>query len=254
MSGFSVRALDRGLHILTCFGNPTQNLTLTEVKEQTGLSVSTVSRLLATLVAQGFLSKDADKKYALGDQIFKLAEKHDSRIDLRQLAYPFLENMRNMFDETASLYVAQKGMRVCVESIQSHQALRRTVEAGEILPITQGAVGYALLAWQPYIKRCKIIASHRGISEEELSTIRQEGYVINDGVHEPGVLAIAAPILNDRGECVAGIAMSGPSTRLGRASTPELIKVIKANAQAISQRLGYKAYVDDAVTAPLPII
>lgn len=241
MSTFSVRALERGLQILACFGKPRQMLTLSEISEQTGLSASTVSRLLTTLVAQGFLNKDPAKKYSLGDQMFKLTEEHESKTDLRHLAYPFLENMRDMFDETASLYISRKDMRVCVESVQSRQALRRTVEAGEVLPITQGAVGYVLLAWQPYIKRSEIVAGHSDISEEELSTIRQEGYFINDGIHEPGVLAIAAPIFNNRGQCIAGIALSGPSARLGRASTPELVKAIKVNAQAISQLLGYKA-------------
>ncbi len=148
--------------------------------------------------------------------------------------------MRDMFDETASLYIARKDMRVCIESVQSHQALRRTVEAGELLPMTQGAVGYVLLAWQPYITRKNIIASHSELSEEQLSIIRQEGYCLNDGLHEPGVIAVAAPIFNSHGQCVASMAISGPSIRLGRAATSELIKAIKFNSQAVSQLLGYR--------------
>lgn len=239
----SVRALERGLQILSCFNSAQQHFSLTDICHSTGLSASTASRLLVTLVAQGFLYKDEGKKYTLGDQLIKLMEFQGTKTDLRHIAYPFLENMRDMFDETASLYiVARNNMRVCVESVQSRQALRRTVETGEVLPITQGAIGYVLLASQPYAIRQEIIADHPELSAELLSSIRQEGFAINDGLHEQGVLAVAAPIFNSHGQCIAGIALSGPSGRMGRTAITELIRVVKLNSYSISKLLGFKAY------------
>lgn len=230
----SVRSLHRGLQIMACFQDGESPLSLSQIAKRTGISGSTASRLLNTLVACNFLQKNADKKYTLGDLVFKLADLNKPFVDLRQIAFPFLENMRNIFDETVSLYVARNDVRVCLESVQSRQPLRRTVETGEVLPLTQGAVGYMLLAWQSYTKRQKIIADHSDITEMDLSKIRQEGYVINNEVHEPGVFAIAAPIMNYHGQCVAAIALSGPSSRLGRAEISELITSIVATANNIS--------------------
>ncbi|PVZ87804.1 hypothetical protein C9426_09340 [Serratia sp. S1B] len=243
MKELSVRALERGLQILSLFNPIQQSFSLTEICDATGLSDSTVSRLLITLVNQGFLYKDSEKKYTVGFQINKLMELQNSRKDLRQIVYPFLENMRDMFDETASLYIpAHNNMRVCIESVQSSQALRRTVETGEILPMTQGAIGYVFLAWQPYPIRLAILAEHTEITAEQLALIRQEGLAINDGIHENGVLAVAAPIFNNHGQCIAGIALSGPSARMGRTAITELIQVVKSNSYAISKLLGFKAY------------
>ncbi|OMQ23810.1 IclR family transcriptional regulator [Serratia oryzae] len=243
MKELSVRALERGLKILSLFNSTQQHFSLKEICDATGLSDSTASRLLMTLVAQGFLYKDSNKKYTLGIQLIKLMESQDSKTDLRHIVYPFLENMRDMFNETASLYIpASNNKRVCTESVQSWQALRRTVETGEILPMTQGAIGYVLLAWQPYPIRQEILAEHTEISAEQLATIRQEGFAINDGIHEHGVLAIAAPIFNNHGQCIAGIALSGPSARLGRTAITELIRVVKSNSYAISKLLGFRAY------------
>lgn len=236
----SVRALERGLQILMCFQAAPSSLSHSEIVIKTGLSASTVSRLLSSLVACGFLQKKQDRRYSLGDQLIKLAESNKSSFDLRRVAYPFLESLRDIFDETASLYIVQNDMRVCLESVQSRQALRRTVEAGEVLPLSQGAVGYVLLAWQSYTKRQKVIAHIPHVSEIDLSKIRQDGYMINDGVHEAGVFAIAAPLFNSHGQCVAAIALSGPSTRLERAELAELINAIKSSANSISQMLGLK--------------
>lgn len=234
------RSLSRGLEILNCFNEHENSLSLTEISSKTNLNASTVSRLLQTLVDMKYLQRDYQRKYSLGNKMYDFVDIIKNKSTLHSISIPILTNLRDMFDETASLYVVRKDNRVCIESIESTQALRRSVEIGEVLPLSRGAAGYLLLAWLPYIQRRRILQKNPHITEDLLSEIRQSGYVENDGLHEPGVYAIAAPVFNDQGTNIAAISISGPSNRINQNMRNELIETLRQSANRISNLLGYK--------------
>lgn len=235
----AVRALTRGLEILECFDEDNFTLSLTDISNRTGLSVSTISRLIQTLVQKGYLNKDINRKYTLGNQIYRMMKVISNSSNLRAVALPILESLRDRFDETASIYVVRDNMRVCIESVESHQALRRSVEVGETLPLARGAVGYVLLSWLPYSQRSKIIKENPYLNETTMSDTRKAGYVINDGLQEPGVFAIAAPVFNSQGVNVAAIAVTGPSYRINETMRRELTESITMYSRLISKALGF---------------
>lgn len=234
------RSLSRGLEILDCFNEHESALSLTEISSKTNLNASTVSRLLQTLVDMKYLQRDFHRKYSLGSQIYNFSDIIKTKSNLHSIAIPILTNLRDMFDETASLYVMRRENRVCIESIESNQALRRSVEIGESLPLSRGATGYILLAWLPHKQRSRVLKKNPHITEEILSAIRQSGYAENDGIQEPGVYAIAAPVFNDQGTNIAAIAISGPSNRIQQSMRNELIDMLKQSANRISNLLGFK--------------
>lgn len=135
----------QGLELLNCFDEEHLTLSLTDFSNITGLSVSTISRILQTLVKMGYLNREVDRKYTLGHQVFRLMGILSNSSNLRATARPILQNLRDIFNETASLYVVRDDMRVCLESVESTQALHRAVSVGEMLPLYRGAVGYVLL-------------------------------------------------------------------------------------------------------------
>lgn len=235
------RSLSRGLEVLNCFNEHETSLSLTEISSKTKLNATTVSRLLQTLVDMKYLQRDYQRKYSFGNKIYDLVDVIKNKSTLHSIAIPILTNLRDMFDETTSLYVVRKDNRVCIESIESTQPLRRTVPIGEMLPLSRGATGYVLLAYLPYIQRRRILYKSPHITEDLLSKIRQSGYFENDGIHEPGVYAIAAPVFNDQGTNIAAIAISGPSDRINQHMRNELIDTIRQSAHRISNLLGFKA-------------
>lgn len=235
-----VRSLTRGLEILNCFDEVNHALSLTDLAAMTGLSASTLSRLLSTLVQAGYLSRGADRRYMLGGQVFRLLRVLTNNSNLRGAALPVLQNLRDIFNETASLYAVRDNMRVCLESVESTQALHRVVKVGEMLPLQRGAVGYMLLAWLPYPQRVQFAKAYDHLSEEMFSAIRKAGYVINDGIQEPGVFAIAAPVFDAQGHNLGAIAVSGPSFRIKESVRRELIVSIQTHSKLISKALGYE--------------
>jgi IclR family transcriptional regulator, KDG regulon repressor len=231
-----VRSLERGLQILNCFSENYLSLTLTEISEMTELSTSTVERLLKTLIEMNYLEKNYQKKYTLGPKMYAFMKSFTTNSNLRDISTPILTNLRDIYDETASLYIVQNENRVCIASVESLQPLRRTVSIGEVLPLKRGAVGEVLLAWLPYNERRRIVGDDPYYTEEFFSKIRLVGYSINNGIQEPGVFAVAAPIFDGDGSNIAAISISGPSDRLAPQSS-ELTKSILFYSQLISKSL-----------------
>ena len=232
-----VRSLERGLQILNCFIENHMSLSLTEIADMTSLSTSTVERLLKTLTEMEYLEKNYQKKYTIGQKMYHFMEAMTNRSNLRDISMPILNNLRDIYNETASLYIVQNENRVCIATVESHEPLRRTVLVGEVLPLKRGAIGEVLLAWLPYNDRRKIVGDDPYYTEDYFSSIREKGYAINDGVQEPGVFAIASPIFDRDGSNIAAISVSGPSARL-KGKQKELEKSILFYSNLISRSFG----------------
>ncbi len=65
----------------------------------------------------------------------------------------------------------------------------------------------------------------------ELARVRASGYATAVGELEDGLVAVAAPVLDAAGRCVAALSVSGPAFRLTPESLPELGRLC-ATAQA----------------------
>ena len=82
--------------------------------------------------------------------------------------------------------------------------------------------------------------SRDGDSLEQLATIKDEGYAVNDGFTSAEEVGISAVVQDYRGEVMGCITLSAPRSRTGPeriAAHPE--RVIAA-ARSVSARLGYR--------------
>ena len=69
--------------------------------------------------------------------------------------------------------------------------------------------------------------------------IRQRGYAVDEGEHQPGLRCIGAPIRDRNGRVFAAVSISGPSWEIGVEKTDGLSKIVMYHAGVVSQRLGY---------------
>lgn len=231
----SVRSLERGFKILECFTEHV-TLSLTEIALYTDLSVTTCNRLVKTLVEMKYLEKNFQKKYTLGPKINAFLESVNRKNDIVEIANESLIRLKNKFNETASMYLEQNSNRVCVAKVESSHALRRTVKLGEVLPLNRGAVGEVFLAFMSIDKKVNLINKNIVYTDSFLDKIRKQNYSINDGVQEPGVYAIAAPVLDSSKNILSVISVSGPSDRIKKYES-ELIVEIKKEAEILSKEL-----------------
>ena len=101
-----------------------------ELSRVTGINPSTVSRILATLAAAGYVEHlPATGRYRLGPQVLRLSTHALGGVDLRSAARPHLDDLVDETGETATLSVPGDRDAVTIDFVLS-RAERRLGGAG----------------------------------------------------------------------------------------------------------------------------
>jgi IclR family KDG regulon transcriptional repressor len=246
-----IKSIRNTLNILDCFTSENPEIRVTEISKKLGLSKSTVSRLLSTLEQGNFVAKvSTNQKYRLGPKILELASIFLSNTELRNIAIPYLRNLRNKTGEMVSIFVMYGNQRVCLEKVDSPHEVRQTLSIGDRYPLHAGSSGKLLLAYLPKEKRKEIILK-TGLPrftsntitnfknlEKQLNKIREEGYAVSHQERASFVASVSAPIRNFKGEVIAALCVSGLEARF--ANEKEFIRLTRIVADRISKELGYQ--------------
>jgi IclR family acetate operon transcriptional repressor len=189
----TVQSFDRAVAILDAFTADRPELGVSEIARITGLSRSTVHRLLVTLRRHEFVQQLPNStNYALGPHLLRLAQAAYSHVNLQKAARGLMAKLRDTCDETVGLH-GRLGptTRTVLDQVESSQPLRRTyTEIGMPIPIYQGAPGKVLLAFssrelQEEILQDELIpATPRSITDpkklrSELARTRKRGYALS---------------------------------------------------------------------------
>ncbi|GAB1455558.1 MAG: IclR family transcriptional regulator [Spirochaetia bacterium] len=234
-----VRSIERALDILDCFEPGRLELSLTDIATRIDLSMSTTSRIVATLEKRAYLSRNPDtQRYSLGTRIAQIGALGLSNLELRKVALPYMRELNALYNEGVSLYVIRDDERICVERVESTMPLRRVINVGDRHPLTRGAAGRVLLAYLPIEKREALLLQDPFTTEESLAELRHGGYTVSLSEREEGVSSISAPIQDARCEVIAALAMSGPSVRFEGSGFSDKIAKVKRTAELISKALG----------------
>lgn len=137
---------------------------------------------------------------------------------------------------------------VGVDHVESLRPIVYRHPIGSRVPSHATAVGHALLAHSPEAAEALIAEGLARLTDEtvphgsalrrSLEEVRQRGYAVNDRQWHSETAGVAAPILDARGEAVAALGISGPSSRLNRREMLDRLGRIARNAAAeIAMRL-----------------
>lgn len=241
----TVRAVERALDVLTCFAEEPSGLGVSQIAERLGLYKSTVHRLLGTLETKGFVRRESDGgKYLLGIRTLELAGRYLAGRDLAGAAYPEMLRLRDLIDETISLYIRDGNDRVRVQAVESRQDVRRVVRVGQRLPLFLGASGKVLLAHCDTGEEREILAEDRlpaGFDLvrllEQLETVRSSGFATSIGERETSAASVAVPVFNRSRVIVAALAASGPFGRFDEETMLRYANLLAQSAQVIGAGL-----------------
>ncbi|MCD5413476.1 MAG: IclR family transcriptional regulator [Clostridiales bacterium] len=239
----NVRSIERAFSLLECFKQDKPELSFIELSQLTGLSPSTVHRIVSTLERNSYLERSIDnKKYYLGYKVIQLGNisSYNLNSNLRKIAYPSLSELKDIHNETASIYVVNNGYRICIERVETTYDLRRVINIGDRLPLDAGAPGRLLLAHMEKDVAQKIISDNKKLTDYHLAELRSKGYAVSDGERAEGVASIAAPVFDYNNKAIAAISLSGPSTRIIKKDITDKISSVINAAKKISRKLGWE--------------
>jgi IclR family acetate operon transcriptional repressor len=245
--GDGVQSVERALELLEALAEPGEAKGVSELARATGLPVATIHRLLATMVAGGYVRQDTGShKYTLGSHLIRLGEA--AARDFAQFARPYLTELMEASGETANLAMFEDGQVAYVAQVASrHHRVRMFTEVGRrVNPHTSG-VGKVVLAFCPRPEVEALLArtglprrTPRTITDParflaELDKVAGQGYAIDSGEEEVGVRCLAVPVFGVGGS-VAAMSVSAPEGRLQDRDIervlPEMLRISAALSAA----------------------
>ncbi len=255
----TVHSLERGLGVLEMVSAANGPVGITELSRQLGLAKGSIARLVATLAQMDYLVRDPEtRKYQLGLKLWELGSKSITRLDIRSVARPVMEDLHGNTGETVHLTVlSNEGKMVFLDKLDSTRGIRPNVQLGAHLPVHCVANGKATLAYLPEDELHHLLPkklqrftdttiTQRSKLLVALKEIRRTGYSVNFGEYRSDVSGVAAAIRDHTNRAVATLGISLPTTRMTRAVSKELGQMVAKGAQKISASLGYQLEAEDA--------
>jgi DNA-binding IclR family transcriptional regulator len=245
----SIQVIERMMSLLEVLANTPEPASLKLLAQTTGLHPSTAHRILAAMTVSNLVERQETGTYALGIRLLELGNIVKSRINIREVALPFMQRLHESIGEAINLGIRHDDEIVYAERTSSGRSLVRVVYlVGGRAPLHLTSVGKLFLASdgtanvRAYAKRTglpgKTPHSMTSLSalEKELDKIRRHDLAYDNEEAEIGLRCVAAPIRNDEGQIVAGLSISAPTDR----HNPEWVTQIKLAADDISHALGYR--------------
>jgi IclR family transcriptional regulator, acetate operon repressor len=258
-----VQSIDRAVAILRCFDGRKPELGISELARSTGLSTSTVHRLLGAMQANHLVRQTGTKRYGLGPLLLQLAHSGAMPRTLREAALPFMTDLRDEFDETIGLHELHGAHRIVVAQVESHQELRRTyTDIGVPIRVVYGGPGKAILSVLPTDERRRHLAKpieplttttivDPAAIEGELEATRARGYAESRAQRTVGIYAVAAPVFDHTQKVVGALGASVPDVRMSADRAEKIGSRVREVAWELSTALGATA---EGVHASVPDI
>ncbi|MCL5934998.1 MAG: IclR family transcriptional regulator [Firmicutes bacterium] len=145
-----IKNIGKALEILSSFTIYEPELGISEIAAKLGMYKSTVYRTLKTLEQYGFVIQNIhNQKYRLGFKLFDLGTVVISKLEVRDVALPFMQSLCAKTRETIALNVMDNDERVCIEKVESTESIKNVIPIGYRNPIYLTAAGKLLLSHLP---------------------------------------------------------------------------------------------------------
>lgn len=139
-----IQVISRAANVLRSLRDRPEGLSLGQIAERTGLSRSTVQRIVGALVGEGLLMPASPTGgVRIGPEIVALAA--HARIDVVEVARDHLKEFAETTGETINLSVLRQNRVVFLDQIVGTHPLRTTFLVGEALPLHCTSNGKACL-------------------------------------------------------------------------------------------------------------
>ncbi len=241
----TIKSLDRALEVLVALGDMGGG-TLSEIAVALDQSPATVYRVLSTFQGRGFADFDEQSQvWNIGAAAFLTGSQFLRRTSLAERARPIMRELMEATGETANLGIERDGKVLFLGQVETNATIRAFFPPGTASAMHSSGIGKALLSRMDDTRQRQVLAAgkleqftpHTLTDPEamiaDLHTTKARGYAIDGEERNLGMRCIAAPVYNVYGEAVAGISVSGPTTRI----TEDRITILAQSVMEAADRL-----------------
>lgn len=249
--GAMIQSVMSAISLIQCFSEDSPILGITELSRRTQMHKSTVHHLVTTLTASGFLERTAQGQYKLGMELFTMGSLVVECSEIATVAGPILQNIERRTRGTAHVAVLDGMEAVYAKKVDSSQSGCLFSRIGKRVPLHCTGTGKLLLAHHPDLLP-RLIAT-KGLAaytpntitdpqrlEEELQTVRVQGFAIDHEETRTGLVSVATPLRDLSGEVVAALTVAGPACLFRPAPLKAVIHTMIEAARQASEEMGYR--------------
>jgi IclR family KDG regulon transcriptional repressor len=252
---FYNRSLERALHILNCFTNDRQALSIAQLADIINLPRATVLRLCTTLVRYGYLMQDLDsRRYSLGLKLFELGNIVFYSFSLRNVAAPYLSQLQMKLGKTVFLGILENDELLYLDKREDPgNPISFTSKVGTRRAPYWGMLGPILMAYLPESEIERILGKYpltaitrksltnREEFKECLRRIRDRGFFVEVDTAIEGTSGIGAPVFDSSGKIAASMGCGFISSSVVSKESKVIIREVVDTAGKISKDLGYRS-------------
>jgi IclR family acetate operon transcriptional repressor len=249
-----VQSVDRAMKLLEVLGEEARGLRLTDLARKSGLSLTTVHRLLTTLEQRHFVQfSQSESLWHIGIGAFTVGTSFSTDRNFAAAALPVLRHLRDQTRETANIGIVDNDEILLLEQIQSREITRSISTVGCRTPMTASGMGKAVLACyssedvRGVVRRRGLRRStpstitNYAVLEDELTRFHANGFSFDNEEYRVGLRCVAAPVFDRRAEVVCAISVSGTADRIPDDRVHGLGMLVAKAAADLSRRMGYTA-------------
>jgi IclR family pca regulon transcriptional regulator len=249
---YQVGALSRGLRILSLFSDRRESLMLKEITALTEMPMPTVFRLAATLEADGYLERLEDGSYRPGLAVLTLGFAALRSQDALEAADQALRKLANEIGQTVNMATLRGTDVLYLIRVRNDSSIvTANLQVGSTLPAIHTSIGKLLLAFLDEQALTELepafdFAGSAGPNavrslkalRKQLTTIRKQGYAIQDEEVAYGLRSVAAPIKEIDGRVQYAVNIAVPAAQSSVEDlTDRLLTPLQSTCAELSLRL-----------------
>lgn len=239
--------LERSFGVLEAIASSPVPLGIGDLIERLELPRATVYRLVDWFLGEGFLMREPSRKrLVIGNRFCELAFNALRAAMTTAPRRMLLEKLARETGETCHIGTIDGNRVIYLDRVESaNWPLQLHLKVGSRVPLHATAVGKLFLSFLPARQRRALLSAvelealtpaticERTRLDRELEGVREKGFATDDEEFLAGVVAIAVPIRNRRGEIRAGLAVQAPQARMTAAEAIRHLPLLNETAERI---------------------
>lgn len=173
-----IQVVHRALNILEVIANsPQVSFSLSEIADTLHLNHATCANILKTLVNRNYVEQEGMKKgYRLGYMAFQLTAPNSYQTELKEIAIPLIDRLRDKINETVILSIVEGGKRLLIYHAEcNHEVQVRTTQETSAYRATTGRI---ILAHYPPKKLDHFIKTYNMPTDKDWPEVRTKDDLI----------------------------------------------------------------------------
>lgn len=246
---YSAPALEKGIDILELLGTAPEGLTISEIAQRLGRSISEVFRVIIVMERRRWLHKDpGSDRYSVTWRMLDVAFRATPAQALTHVAAPVMHELAAQTNQSCHLVVRGDGRGMVVQRQENIGPVGFGMRLGASVDLVTSCSGHVLLAFAAEERREALLASlPRPESfplarlRERLEVVRVQGYEMQPSARTAGVTDVSYPVFGFDGHVAAALTVPFLVTIDGgqRTSLEETRLLLRDAALRVSAALGW---------------